>query len=93
LQCIYVYGNDYIYKYVRLLTPKRAFRNLASFVFYINIFKYIYLYKLMYIGKMSSNGRDEIGSNRVAVKFLLSNGLTGSLIGSGGSAIKELVCF
>mmetsp|Transcript_22663 Transcript_22663/g.21894 ORF Transcript_22663/g.21894 Transcript_22663/m.21894 type:complete len:355 (+) Transcript_22663:181-1245(+) len=40
---------------------------------------------------MSSNGRDEIGSNRVAVKFLLSNGLTGSLIGSGGSAIKELM--
>jgi hypothetical protein len=43
---------------------------------------------------MSGYGRDEPGgSNRVAVKFLLSNGLTGSLIGSGGSAIKELVSF
>jgi hypothetical protein len=42
---------------------------------------------------MSNYGRDEGGSNRLAVKFLLSNGLTGSLIGSGGSAIKELVRF
>ena len=31
------------------------------------------------------------GNNRIAIKFLLSNSLTGSLIGSGGKAIKELM--
>jgi len=28
---------------------------------------------------------------KVAIKFLLSNSLAGSLIGTGGSAIKELI--
>jgi hypothetical protein len=40
---------------------------------------------------MASFGGKELQTSRLSVKFLLSNGLTGSLIGSGGSAIKELV--
>lgn len=40
---------------------------------------------------MTSFGSSEVITNKVAIKFLLPNGITGSLIGSGGSAIKELV--
>ena len=40
---------------------------------------------------MASFGSIEVMTSKVAIKFLLPNGITGSLIGSGGSAIKELV--
>lgn len=42
---------------------------------------------------MASFGAAEIIASRVAIKFLLPNGITGSLIGSAGAAIKELVSF
>lgn len=42
---------------------------------------------------MASYGAAEIIASRVAIKFLLPNGITGSLIGSAGAAIKELVSF
>ena len=43
-------------------------------------------------GNRGSNGGDnQSSSSRIAIKFLLGNGITGSLIGTKGSAVKCLI--